>query len=70
MGTVGKALLLAALVLATAGVLFLALDRLGVSRLPGDLVVRRENVTVYVPIGLMLLVSVVLTIVLNVLLRR
>ena len=70
MGTAGKALLLAALVLAAAGAVFLLLDRLGVSRLPGDVVVRRENVTVYVPIGLMILLSVVLTIVLNVILRR
>ncbi len=52
------------------GGLFLLLGRLGLERLPGDLVFRRGNFTVYFPIGLMILLSVVGTIVLNVLLRR
>ncbi len=52
------------------GALFLLLGRLGLDRLPGDLVVRRGNVTVYFPIGLMILVSVVGTILLNLFLRR
>lgn len=52
------------------GGLFLLLGRLGLERLPGDLVFRRGNLTVYFPIGLMILLSVVGTIVLNVILRR
>ena len=59
-----------ALVLLVLGGLFLLLGRLGLDRLPGDLVFRRGNLTVYFPIGLMILLSVVGTIVLNVLLRR
>ena len=70
METTGKILLAAALVLAIAGVGALALAKLGVDRLPGTLTWRSENVTVFVPIGLMILVSIVGTIVLNVLLRR
>jgi hypothetical protein len=46
------------------------LGRLGLDRLPGDLVFRRGNLTVYFPIGVMILVSVVATILLNVFLRR
>jgi hypothetical protein len=52
------------------GGLFLLLGRFGVERLPGDLVFRRGNLTVYLPIGLMILLSIVGTIVLNIVLRR
>ena len=52
------------------GGIFLLLSRLGIDRLPGDLVFRRGNLTIYVPIGLMILVSVVLTILLNLFSRR
>jgi hypothetical protein len=46
------------------------LSRFGLDRLPGDLVFRRGNFTVYAPIGLMIVVSVVLTILLNLFFRR
>ena len=59
-----------ALVLLVLGGLLLLLGRLGLDRLPGDLVFRRGNFTVYFPIGLMILLSVVGTIVLNLFLRR
>ncbi len=66
----GRLLIGGALVLLVLGGLLLVLGRLGFDRLPGDLVFRRGNFTVYFPIGLMILLSVVGTIVLNVLLRR
>ena len=59
-----------ALVLLLLGGLFLVLGRLGIERLPGDLVFRRGDLTVYFPIGLMILLSVVGTIVLNLIFRR
>jgi hypothetical protein len=70
METAGKVLLMTALVLAVVGLGALGLARLGVDRVPGTLSWKSENVTVFVPIGLMLLVSIVGTIVLNVFLRR
>ena len=66
----GKLLIGAAVVLLVLGGLFLLLGRLGVDRLPGDLVFRRGNATFYFPIGLMILLSVVGTIVLNLVFRR
>ena len=66
----GRLLVGGALVLLVLGGLFVLLGRLGLDRLPGDLVFRRGNLTVYLPIGLMILLSVVGTVVLNVLLRR
>jgi len=70
METAGKALLLGALLLAVLGVGALALSKLGVDRLPLTLTWRSENVTVFLPIGLMILASIVGTIVLNIVLRR
>lgn len=67
---IGRLLLVGALVLLVVGGLFLLLGRLGLDRLPGDLVFRRGGLTVYFPIGLMILLSVVGTILLNLFLRR
>ena len=52
------------------GGILLLLSWFGLDRLPGDLVFRRGNFTVYAPIGLMIVVSIVLTILLNIFLRR
>ncbi|QYJ14567.1 hypothetical protein Rxycam_00369 [Rubrobacter xylanophilus DSM 9941] len=67
---IGRLLVGAALVLLVIGVLFLLLGRFGLDRLPGDIVVRRGNFTLYFPIGLMILLSILGTIILNLLLRR
>ena len=66
----GRLLIGGAIVLLVLGVIFLLLGRFGLDRLPGDLVFRRGNLTVYFPIGLMILLSVVGTILLNLLFRR
>lgn len=42
----------------------------GLPRLPGDVLIERRNVVVYVPVVSALLVSVILTIVLGLFLRR
>ena len=68
--TVAKLLLGAALALALVGGALLAASKLGLSRLTGDIVFRRGNFTFYAPIGLMILLSLVLTIALNLFLRR
>lgn len=67
---IGKLLIGGAVVLLVLGALFLLLGRFGLERLPGDLVFRRGNFTLYFPIGLMILLSVVGTILLNLFLRR
>ena len=67
---IGRLLIGGAIVLLVLGGIFLLLGRIGLDRLPGDLVYRRGNLTVYFPIGLMILLSVVGTILLNLLFRR
>ena len=67
---IGKYLLVAALVLAATGGLLLLAGGLGLGRLPGDLAFGKKNVRVYVPIATSVILSIVATIVLNVLSRR
>jgi hypothetical protein len=66
----GRLLIGGAVVLLVFGFIFLLLGRFGVDRLPGDLVFRRGNLTVYFPVGLMILLSVVGTILLTLFFRR
>ena len=54
---------------AMGGALLLAGRVPFLGRLPGDIVVQREGFTLYVPIVTMLLVSVALTVLLNVVFR-
>lgn len=63
----GRVLLVVGLVVAGVGLLLLLADEVGLGRLPGDLVWEGENWTVYVPLGWMVLLSVLLTLVLNLL---
>jgi hypothetical protein len=67
---IGRLLVGGAIVLLVLGGIFLLLGRFGLDRLPGDLVFRRGNLTVYFPIGLMILLSLVGTILLNLFFRR
>lgn len=70
MAQFGKLLLFAGLGVAALGLLLMLGERLGFGRLPGDLVWKRRNTTVYFPWVTSLLVSVILTVLLNVFLRR
>jgi hypothetical protein len=64
----GKLLILFGLVLLVAGLVLVGLGRthLPLGRLPGDIVYRGKNTTIYFPLATCLLLSVVLTIVLYV----
>jgi hypothetical protein len=69
--TAGKLLLLAAATLAVVGIVALVLARLGITRLPGTLSWHPSaNSTVIVPIGLMVVVSIVGSILLNLFFRK
>ena len=46
------------------GVAWPWLQRLGLGRLPGDIVIEREGVRIYIPIATSILVSVVLSVLL------
>jgi hypothetical protein len=59
----GKLLVLVGLCLAGLGLLIMAGLPLG--RLPGDIYLKRENFTVYLPITTSILLSIVLTVILS-----
>ena len=61
MQEIGRLLLVAAAVLAVVGVVFHVAGRMGLGRLPGDLVFRGRHVTVYLPIVTSILLSLLLT---------
>lgn len=70
MAQLGKTLVFAGIVLAGVGLLLILGERLGLGRLPGDLVWKRKQTTVYFPWVTSLVLSVVLTLLLNIFLRR
>jgi hypothetical protein len=59
-----RTLILIGLVLVVAGLLWPLLSRLGLGRLPGDIIIERDNFTLYFPITTMILVSLLLSLVL------
>ena len=67
---IGRTLLIVALVAGVAGGLLVAASALGLRRLPGDLSFGKGNVRVYLPLATSILVSVVATVLLNLLFRR
>jgi hypothetical protein len=70
MNELGCALLLIGALIMVAGAVVLLADRFGLHHLPGTVVWRRGDVTVFIPIGLMIVGSIVLSLVLTLLLRR
>ena len=58
---VRRILIVGGLILVATGVIWPWIARIGVGRLPGDIVVHRGNLTFYFPIVTSLVVSVVLT---------
>ena len=45
------------------GLLWPYLNKLGLGRLPGDIVIERENVTLYIPLATCLMLSLVLSLI-------
>ncbi|HHY48988.1 MAG TPA: DUF2905 domain-containing protein [Alphaproteobacteria bacterium] len=64
-----RTLIILGLAIAAVGVLWPWISRLGLGRLPGDILIERENFTFYAPITTGLLIGIVVSLVLW-LLRR
>ena len=58
-----RTLIIVGLLLVAAGVLWPWLQKLGLGRLPGDFVIRREGFTFYAPIATGILISIVLSLI-------
>jgi len=59
-----RGLIIFGIVLIAIGLLWPVISKLGLGRLPGDIVIERDNFRLYVPIATSLIVSVVLSLLL------
>lgn len=67
MADMGKMLILVGAVLVAAGLLLYLGPKLPLfGKLPGDIVIRRDNFTLYLPLGTSVLISVLLSLILYV----
>ena len=68
MSHLGKTLIFFGLAIAAAGVLLVLAGKLNLpfGRLPGDITYHKKGLTVFAPFGTMLIVSVILTLILNI----
>ncbi len=66
METIGKSLVFLGLVLVVMGFLFIFLEKLpfGLGKLPGDILIKKDNFTFYFPLATSLLLSVILSLIL------
>ncbi len=70
MSQLGRALIVFGLLLTAVGAALWFGGKLGLGRLPGDIVVQRKGTTFYAPIVTSIVISLVLTLIANLLLRR
>jgi uncharacterized membrane protein (DUF106 family) len=61
----GRILIIGGGLLAATGLLLLLVSRLGIGHLPGDIFIQRGNFTFYFPLVTMLVISIILTILIN-----
>jgi len=61
---VSRFLITLGIVLIVAGLIWPVLQKLGLGRLPGDIVIERDNFRLYLPLGTSILISVVISLVL------
>jgi hypothetical protein len=66
----GKFLIIAGTVIIVLGLLFMLSDKIPLGRLPGDIQIGGGRFKIYIPIATSILLSVVLTIILNFFSRR
>ena len=62
--SISRLLIIFGLALLALGLLWPVIDKIGLGRLPGDIVFERDNFRIYIPLATSLLVSVVLSILL------
>jgi hypothetical protein len=62
---IGRALIVIGLVIAGVGVVVLLGGKIGLGRLPGDIVYRKGNFTFYFPLVTSILLSILLTLLLS-----
>ncbi|WP_340696009.1 DUF2905 domain-containing protein [Hydrogenobacter thermophilus] len=72
MEQVGKLIALMGALLLVVGLFMMFFEKLpfGLGKLPGDIVIKRDNFTFYFPLATSILLSLILTLILNLLFRK
>ena len=69
--SIGKTLIFFGIILIVTGAMFVIFGRIPwFGRLPGDIIIKIESFTFYFPVATMILLSIVLTILFNIIGRR
>jgi hypothetical protein len=62
---IGRFLIIAGTVVIVVGVIFLLADKFPIGRLPGDLRFGNEKVRIYIPVATCILLSIIITLIVN-----
>lgn len=68
--TIGKALIIFGIVIILVGCVCLLLGKINFTGLPGDITVKKGNFTFFFPIVTCIVISIILTVVVNLFFRR
>ncbi len=69
--SIGRSLIMFGIILIVIGSLFVLFGKVPwFGRLPGDIIIKNEGMTFYFPVVTMLIISLVLTVILNIIGRR
>ncbi|MEF3255434.1 MAG: DUF2905 domain-containing protein [Deferribacterales bacterium] len=67
---IGKFLIFIGLILVLAGIVTTLFGKLGLGKLPGDIFYKKGNFTFYFPIVSSIIISIILTILINIFFRK
>ena len=67
---IARFLIVAGVVFVVLGLILLLFPKIGALRMPGDIVIKRENVVLYFPVATSIVLSLIITLVLNIILHR
>lgn len=70
MESIGRIIISLGIVLIVIGIIITFGSKLGLGRLPGDILIRRGNTTFYFPILTSIIISILLTLIANLFFKR
>lgn len=65
-----KVIIIFGIIFILIGIIFYFSDKLPLFKLPGDIIIKRKNFTIYIPLVTMILISIILTIILNLIFKK
>ena len=69
MSGLGRILIVVGIIIIAVGILMLFSDRIGLFKLPGDIVVKKKNFTFYFPLMTSVILSILITLILYIINR-